>query len=159
MMTKFNQEMYAKLRARPLFSISQKRPLVTKEVVKTTASILVASDPKAASPAVSIEEITPRPKEARENNKGKSKMDSNIWDDAATAMGRTYNIVTPNELKGLSAIPSHNLVSRHVHKLVQVRPLPELALISVFFVSRNNPYLFFLKFFLLGFVRDVPHYH
>ena len=113
--------MYAKLRARknkPLFSIGQKRPRVTKEVIKTTASILVASNPKVASPVVSIEDITPRPKKARGSNKGKSKMDSNIWDDAATAMRKAYNIFTPDELKGLSTIPSHKLMSRHIHKLV-----------------------------------------
>ena len=35
-------------------------------------------------------------------------------------MGHAHNMVTNNELKGLSSIPSHKLVSRHIHKLVQV---------------------------------------
>ena len=62
---KFNQELYAKLRARKNKPLSgQKRPWTVKEVIKTTASILVASDPKATSPAASIEEITPHPKKA-----------------------------------------------------------------------------------------------
>lgn len=121
MTTKFNQEMYAKLRARknePLSSISQKLPQVTKEVIETMASALIASNPKAASLAISLKEITPRPKKAGGSDKRKNHMDFNVWDDIATAMGRAHNIVTLDELKSLSAIPSHKLVSRHVHKLV-----------------------------------------
>ena len=94
MTAKFNQEMYAKLRARknkPLSSISQKQPRVTKEVVKTIASTLIALDPEADSLVVSIEEISPRPKRAHSSNKGKSKANSNIWDDAAIDLGRAHN--------------------------------------------------------------------
>jgi len=53
MTTKFNQEMYAKLRVRknePLSSIDQKPPKVTKEVVETTTSTPIASNPKTISP-------------------------------------------------------------------------------------------------------------
>ena len=32
-------------------------------------------------------------------------------------MGRAYNVITNDELKGLSFIPSHELVSWHIHKL------------------------------------------
>lgn len=129
MTTKFNQEMYAKLRARknePLSSIGQKQPRVAKEVVETTASTPIASDPKVASPVVTIEGITPRPKRAHGSDKRKSKIDSNVWDNAATSMGRTHNVVTPNELKSLSVVPSHKLVNCHVHKLVQVLFCPNL---------------------------------
>lgn len=146
MTTKFNQKKYCKLRTRknePLSNISQKQPWVTKEVVETTVSTPIASDPKAAFPAVFIEGITPCPKKARGSDKGKSKMDSNVWDNVATVMGRAHNIVTLDELKGLSIVPSHELVSHHVHKLVQIRPLPELALISVFFISQNSFYFIF----------------
>lgn len=114
MTTKFNQKKYCKLRTRknkPLSSISQKQPL-------STVSTPIASDPKAAFLAVFIEGITPCPKKARGSDKGKNKMDSNIWDNVATVMGRAHNIVTPDELKGLSVVPSHELVSHHVHKLV-----------------------------------------
>lgn len=64
---------------------------MTKEVVKTTTSTLIALDPEAASLVVSIEEIGPRPKRARSSNKGKSKANSSIWDDVAIALGRAHN--------------------------------------------------------------------
>nr|POE89201.1 hypothetical protein CFP56_57122 [Quercus suber] len=44
----------------------------------------------------------------------------NVWDDPATALGRAHNVITSDELKSLSSVPSHELVSRHIHKLVQV---------------------------------------
>ena len=50
--------------------------------------------------------------------KGKDKVRKSVWDDLATAMGRAHNIITNNELKGLLSIPSHELISRHIHKLV-----------------------------------------
>lgn len=56
----------------------------------------------------------------RASDKGKSKANSNVWDDAAIALGRAHNVITADELKGLSAIPSHELVNHHIHKLVQV---------------------------------------
>ena len=123
MATKFNQELYAKMRAKknePLSSLAQKHPRAAKEVVETTASTPVASNPKATSPTTSVKEITPCPKKAHGGDKGKSKVDASIWDDAATAIGRAHNVVIPKELKGLNSIPSHELVSRHIHKLVQV---------------------------------------
>lgn len=43
-----------------------------------------------------------------------------IWDDPTTALGRAHNVVTDDELKGLSSIPSHELLNHHIHKLVQV---------------------------------------
>ena len=81
MMTKFNQEMYARLRARKnelLSIIGQKRPRMTKEVIETTVSTPVDSKPKTACPAISIEVITPHPKRTRGSDKGKSKADSSI---------------------------------------------------------------------------------
>ena len=119
MTAKFNQEMYARLRARknePQSNISQKRPKVTKEVFETTASTSVASEPKAASLIVFINEITPCPKRMRGNDKGKSKADSSVKDDAATALGRAHNVITLDELKSLSTIPSHELVNYHIQK-------------------------------------------
>ncbi|KAK9994170.1 hypothetical protein SO802_023873 [Lithocarpus litseifolius] len=96
--------------ASPSLNPSSASPTVAKEVVETTAS----------TPAASIEEITPCPKRACGSDKGKSKVDSSIWDDAATAMGRAHNIVTPEELKALNFAPFHELVSHHIHKLIQV---------------------------------------
>ena len=132
-MTKFNQDMYAKLKARknePLSSIGQKQPRVTKEVVEKTVSTPFASNPKATSPTVSIEGITPHPKKAHGSDKGKSKVDSSIWNDAATALRRAHNVITPDKLKGLTAVPSHELVNHHIHKLVQVSFSPNLFLLE-----------------------------
>nr|POE70109.1 hypothetical protein CFP56_23659 [Quercus suber] len=36
------------------------------------------------------------------------------------ALGRAHNVITDDELRGISSIPSHELVNRHIHKLVQV---------------------------------------
>ena len=35
-------------------------------------------------------------------------------------MDRAHDLFTPGEMKEISSIPSHKMVSRHVHKLVQV---------------------------------------
>lgn len=81
MATKFNQELYDKLRVKkkePLSSLAQKRPRAVKEVVETTASTLVASGPKAASLVAFVEEITPCPKTARGGDRGKSKVDASV---------------------------------------------------------------------------------
>ena len=134
-MTKYNQELYAKLRAKknePLSSLGQKCPRVAKEVVETTASTPITSNPKATSPAAFFEEITPRPKKACVGDKGKIKIDSGVWDDAATAIGRAHNVITAEELKSLSAVPSHELMNRHIHKLIQVHSCLNFVL-KVFF--------------------------
>ena len=45
---------------------------------------------------------------------GKSKVGKSVWDDPATALGRAHNIVIDDDLRGLSSILSHELVSRHI---------------------------------------------
>ena len=52
--------------------------------------------------------------------KGKGKVGKSVWEDPTIALGRAHNIITYDELKGLSSIPSLELVSHHIHKLVQV---------------------------------------
>ena len=47
-------------------------------------------------------------------SKRKAKVGKSVWDD----LGRAYNAITDDELKGLSFISSHELVSPHIHKLV-----------------------------------------
>ena len=53
-------------------------------------------------------------------SKGKEKVGSSVWSDAEAAMDRANELLTPGEMKEISSIPSHEMVSRHVHKLVQV---------------------------------------
>ena len=50
----------------------------------------------------------------------KAKVGKSVWDDPTTALGWAHNVITNDELKGLSFIPSHELVSRYIHKIVQV---------------------------------------
>ena len=61
-------------------------------------------------------------------NKGKEKIGSSVWFDAETAMDRANELLTPEEMKEISSVPSHEMVSRHVHKLMQV-----ILLILIFF--------------------------
>ena len=53
-------------------------------------------------------------------SKGKEKIGSSVWSDAEAAMDRANELLTPGEMKMISSIPSHEVVSHHVHKLVQV---------------------------------------
>jgi len=73
MATKFSQEMYAKMKAKkkdPLSSIIQKRPrAVEKEPVEKALFDLIIQEPKIASPTVSLEKLTPRPKKGRSGDK------------------------------------------------------------------------------------------
>ena len=66
-------------------------------------------------------------------SRGKEKIGSSVWSDAETAMDRVNELLTPGEMKEISNIPSHEMVSRHVHKLVQVILL---ILIHSFFFLR-----------------------
>ena len=144
MTTKFNQEMYASLRAKknePLSSIGQKWPRVTKEVVETTASIPIASNPKEASIAVSLEEITPRPKRTRGSDKGKSKIDSNVWDDATTTIGRAHNVITPGELKGFECCSFPWASESSYSQACLGTFLPKHVHVTIFFVSWNDSHL------------------
>ena len=78
--------------------------------------------------------------------KGKDKVGRSVWNDPATALGRAHNVITNDELKGLSSIPSHKLVSRHIHKLVQVCGFVLLASLLYLSVQVSvhsfPPYLF-----------------
>ncbi|KAL0010999.1 hypothetical protein SO802_006107 [Lithocarpus litseifolius] len=42
------------------------------------------------------------------------------WTDLATALGQAHNVISADELKALASVPSHELVSCHIHKLMQV---------------------------------------
>ena len=53
-------------------------------------------------------------------SKRKGKVGKSVWEDPATAVGQAHNVIIDEELRGLFAVPSHKLVNRHIHKLVQV---------------------------------------
>ena len=82
MMTKFNKDMYARMRNKkdePLFAIGTKSVPVTDRgapiltVLPSSPTLVTA---RMASPTLSIEELTPRNKRLRVGDKQKEKVDS-----------------------------------------------------------------------------------
>ena len=134
MMTKFNKDMYAKMRAKkdePLSNIGKKMVRITgrgSPAVPVTLITLVVSGAETmrmASPSTSIEELpTPALKRPRLSSKDKEKVDSRtstIWSDERLAVDRAHGVITADDLKVFSGVPSNTVASRHVHRLVQVR--------------------------------------
>ena len=130
MTTKFNKEMYKKIKEKknePLSHIGQRRLRITdkekeKEVVERGSSTpaLDLDEGLAASLDISVEEVARPSKKQKVVNKGKEKVGASVWSDAETAMDHANELLTPGEIKEISNVPSHEMVSRHVHKLVQV---------------------------------------
>ena len=134
MTSKFNKEMYRKIKEKknePLSSIGQRKLRFMdkekekerkKEIVERGSStpVLELEEGQAASPSVSVKEVARPLKKYKVGSKGKEKVGSSVWFDAEAAMDRTNELLTPGEMKEISSIPSHEMVSRHVHKLVQV---------------------------------------
>ena len=145
MTSKFNKEMYKKIKEKnnePLSSIGQKKLRFTdkekeKEMVKRSLStpILELVDGQEASPGVSVEEVARPFKRQKVGSKGKEKVGSSVWSDAEVAVDRANEFFTLGEMKEISSTPSHEMVNRHVHKLVQVI-LP--AFVPFFFFFANS---------------------
>ena len=94
-------------------------------------------DGQAASPGVSVEEVACPLKKQKVGSKGKEKVGSSVWSNAEAAMDYANELLTPGEMKEISSIPSHQMVSRHVHKLVQVILL--ILVHSFFLFVLNQP--------------------
>ena len=109
-----------------------------KEIVERGSStpVLELEKGQPASPSVSVEEVTCPLKKLKVGSKGKEKVGSSIWSDAEATMDCTNELLTPGEMKEISSIPSHEMVSCHVHKLVQVILL--ILVHSFFFLSLMN---------------------
>ena len=129
MTTKFNKDMYARMRNKkdePLSAIGTKSVRITDR----GASILAAlpSSPTSVlagttSPTPSVEELTPRNKRLRVGDKQKEKVDSrpsSIWDDAGVSVARAQDIFSADEMKVFSGVPADVVARRYLHKLVQV---------------------------------------
>lgn len=96
MTTKFNQEFYARSKAKksePLSSIGQRRLRLTdrekekeEEVAKKGSSALALDEGWVASSALSIEEISPHHKKCKSSEKGKEKVGASVWADAEMAL-------------------------------------------------------------------------
>ena len=135
MTTRFNKDMYAKMRSKkdePLANIGKKGVRVTGKGL----SILPATDAtpivsgvenvQTASLATSIEEIpTPSSKRQRVSGKEKEKekVGSSVWDDEGVAVERAHGVVNVEDLKIFSGVPLNKVASQHVHKIIQVKTL------------------------------------
>ena len=77
---------------------------------------------RTASPATSVEEVpTLTSKRSRLEGKGKEKSNfraSSIWNDAELAVERAHEVITVEDLKIFSGVPSNKVVARHIHRLV-----------------------------------------
>ena len=133
MTTKFNKDMYAKMRAKkdePLSNIGKKTVRITgrgSPAVLATSITLVASGmetTRTASPLTSIEELpTLVSKRPRLSSKEKEKVDprtSTIWSDERLAVDRAHGVITAEDLKVFSGVPFNTMASHHIHRLVQV---------------------------------------
>ena len=133
MTTKFNKDMYAKMRSKkdePLSNLGKKVVRVTGKGLainpfgSVTPMVSATETTRTASPTASIEEIpTPGSKRPRVTGKEKEKVDSRssiIWDDERLAVDRAHEVVTPADLRALSDMSLNEVRSCHVHKLVQV---------------------------------------
>ena len=158
MTTKFNKDMYAKMRAKkdePLSNIGKKIIRVTGKgpsvVPPADATPIVSGveGARVASPATSVEEIsTPSSKRPRlsAKDKEKEKVGSSIFDDEGAAVERAHNIVRAEDLRVFSGVPVNVVAGQHVHKIVQVRS----SLVSPgFFLCQSSPFFFTDAFFLL----------
>ena len=139
-MTKFNQGIYTKMRAKKNESLSNlgtKTVRVVEKRVFVTLTTLDTETTRIASLATSIEEITPFRKKQRVADKGKDKADSrsfSVWEDASLALARAQEIFTIEELRVFSGMSPNEVVGRHLHKLVQVVYLCKFILFYSFFL-------------------------
>ena len=143
MATRYSKDKYAcikDLKNKPLAKLttdSKKRKFGDKKVdVAPSPTINVA--PPFPIPSLEVTTVTP----PLTRSKGKSKIGMSVWDDPATALGHPHNVITNDELKGLSSIPSHELVSRHIHKLVQVTNSALLVSLLDFVLYTSVTFLF-----------------
>ena len=104
-------------------------------VERGSSTPILEFDGQEASPGVSVEEVARPFKRQKVGCKGKEKVGSSVWFDAEVAVDRANEFFTHGEMKEISSTPSHEMVSRHVHKLVQVI-LP--AFVPFFFFFANS---------------------
>ena len=136
MTTKFNKDMYTKMRSKkdkPLSNIRKRTVRVTGKGPPVTPTAFITpivsgiETARIASPTTLIEEIpTPASKRPRVTDKGKEKVDSRsscVWDDMELEVERTHGVVIAEDLKVFSITPFNEVVTCHVHKLVQVTHL------------------------------------
>ena len=129
MTTKFNKDMYARMRNKkdePLSALRTKSVRITNKgapILAVLPSSPTSIPARVASLTPSVEELTPRNKRLRFREKQKEKVDfrpSSIWDDVEVSMARAQDTVSADEMKVFSGVPTDDVARRHLHKLVQV---------------------------------------
>ena len=134
MTTRFNEDMYVKMRSKkdePLANIGKKGVRITGKgpsilpSIDATPIVLGVESLRVASPATSVEEI-PAPSSKRQRlsakEKEKDRVGSSVWDDEGVAVEWAHNVVKAEDLKVFFGVPLNVVASQHVHKIVQVRP-------------------------------------
>ena len=132
MMTKFNKDMYAKMRSKkgePLSNIGKRTVRIIRKGLTSTISVTPivsgTETTRMASPDTSVEKIpTPASKRPRLSDKKKEKADSRpftVEDNERLAVEKAHKVVTAEDLKVFSGAPINEVATRHVHKLVQVK--------------------------------------
>lgn len=81
------------------------------ETLETALLVLALERAHVASPITSIKEITPRPKKHKTGGMGKEKVHASLWDGAGVALKMEHNVITMNDLRELSRVPSHEVVN------------------------------------------------
>ena len=129
MTTKFNKDMYARMRNKkdePLSAIGTKSIRITDRgapILVALPSSLTSIPAGATSPTPSVEELTPRNKRLRVGEKQKEKVDSkpsSIWDDTGVLVARAQDILSADKMKVSSGVPVDDIARRHLHNLIQV---------------------------------------
>ena len=127
MITKFNQDIYVKTRSKknePLSNLGKRTVRVVGKGPPVTPIVPSIEPMRIASLATSVKEIsTPISKKPRLADKGNKKADShlsNVWDDAGLAVEKVNEFVNVEDLKAFFGMPSDEVVTCHVHKLVLV---------------------------------------
>ena len=127
MTTKFNKDMYARIRNKkdePLSAIGTKSVCITDRgtlILAALPSSPTSVPARAASPTPSVEELTPHNKRPRVGEKQKEKVDSrpsSIWDDIGVSVTRAQDIFSADEMKVFLGVPADDVARRHLHKFV-----------------------------------------
>ena len=129
MMTKFNKDMYVRMRSKkdePLSAIRTKSVRITNRgtPILTALPSSPTSVPAGVASLISlVEELPPRNKRLRVGEKQKEKVDSrpsSIWDDAGVSVARAQDTFSADEMKVFSGVQADDVARCHLHKLVQV---------------------------------------
>ena len=129
MTTKFNKDMYARMRGKkdePLSALGTKSVCITDKGVPILAALPfspTSAPTRVASPTPLVEELPPCNKMLRVGEKQKEKVDSkpsSVWDDAGVSVARAQDTFSAEKLKVFLRVPVDDVARRHLHKLVQV---------------------------------------